>query len=122
MTGDETAAVVARIERCAETCESKGDECAPGSHDSERQHAMARAYRHAADMLRLAARRSAGARPVSALDLAVAEVEALAADYAARADRASPTQEEIMRAFAANLRHLAARIRALPHLARGGTP
>jgi hypothetical protein len=39
MTGDETAAVVARIERCAETCESKGDECAPGSHDNERQHA-----------------------------------------------------------------------------------
>ena len=62
------------------------------------------------------------ATAASAINLAVAEVEALAADYAARADGASPAQEEIMRAFAANLRHLAARIRALPHLARGGTP
>lgn len=55
-----------------------------------------------------------------AINLAVAEVEALAADYTARADGASPAQEEIMRAFAASLRHLAARIRALPHLAAGG--
>jgi hypothetical protein len=58
---------------------------------------------------------------VSALELAAQECEAEAARYVLRASEAGDDRvAEIMRAFAANHRHVAARIRAIPHLAKGG--
>lgn len=56
-----------------------------------------------------------------ALDLAAQECEAEAARYDLRAAEAGDDRvAEALRAFAASHRHVAARIRAIPHLAKGG--
>lgn len=57
---------------------------------------------------------------VSALDLAAQECEHVASRHEDAATKATGSGRDVHRAFAAEMRTLAARVRAVPHLAKGG--
>ena len=57
---------------------------------------------------------------VSALELAAQECEHVASRHEGAATKATGSGRDVHRAFAAEMRTLAARIRAIPHLAKGG--
>lgn len=58
---------------------------------------------------------------VSALELAAQECEHVASRHEDAATKATGSGRDVHRAFAAEMRTLAARVRAVPHLARGGS-
>ena len=58
---------------------------------------------------------------VSALELAAQECEHVASRHEGAATKATGSGRDVHRAFAAEMRTLAARVRAVPHLARGGS-